>query len=62
MVNVKFLRRQYQRISDKDEDANKNLISHWKKEKKKKNNIKEVIAAEFVSEAEATVALNAAVE
>lgn len=61
MVNVKFLRRQYQRISDKDEDANKNLISHWKKEKKK-NNIKEVIAAEFVSEAEATVALNAAVE
>lgn len=30
--------------------------------KKKKNNIKEVTAAEFVSEAEATVALNAAAE
>lgn len=30
--------------------------------KEKKNNIKEVAAAEFVSEAEATVALNAAAE
>lgn len=39
-------------------DTNDNLISRLKKNK----NIKDAAAAEFVSEAEATVALNAAAD